>query len=762
MNNFMTSIRILGVYPYQESQGSSDPIMLKALDPNNFTNVINHHDEYILGLTYDEYGTPIFVEIYDFDTILIKPYNQFAPDELNEMIDGLYDRYGNLHDTIEDLDFTLSDEDRAAIVAEVEASIEPPVIDDITKAEIVGQITESIEIPTKVSELENDSEFITNDNANFVLKTGDTMTGSLTVTSTSSTVSSGVILDPRATDGVSSLGLQFNSKGDLQLNVAPFSVKQSLTGFRGAGNNYQPIMKFSPSVILDGIQDPYQATQAASKHYVDNLIPTKTSDLENDSGFITIDDIDTSTIVVPVKTSELENDSGFITADDISSSIKNIWYGKCESTGAIKDIITTTGDFSNTVGNILIVDFLRAQVGSSQVTYTIDNVSGWSVYRRAGDTSNNVYASWGEAHTEIFVVTGDKYLTQLPSVAGARSYGVVRLSDAIDSTNSEINGSAATPYAVKQVYDLATANANVIESISVNSIAQEIIDKNVNIRVPTTTSELTNNSDFTTKEYVDNAVSSAAGSTTTTATTITTNNAQDANSGGYVLFSGYSGTRTKDTLYKTRDVSVGASSSGIIMYLGSATDGNTNQHGSIALQASTDNTVNHYNTIKSTPLTEDVSQILPAAGGTILNTSTTKISDVRAAGPEIGTLTINNTETVLHAPENISAFNNDAGYITSEQAPSVGFLPIPITYDTDTVTFTTSVDFAALSRWDIPIGSYNGEYFYLNKNTGESLTLINFPRYMDTVMGYGDGSQPYGFLLNSDGTISGLFPEMQQ
>lgn len=41
--------------------------------------------------------------------------------------------------------------------------------------------------------------------------------------------------------------------------------------------------------------------------------PTKTSELENDSGFITAEDIPP----VPTKTSELQNDSGFITLADL-------------------------------------------------------------------------------------------------------------------------------------------------------------------------------------------------------------------------------------------------------------------------------------------------------------------------------------------------------------------------------------------------------------------------------------------------------------
>ena len=46
-------------------------------------------------------------------------------------------------------------------------------------------------------------------------------------------------------------------------------------------------------------------------------IPTKTSELTNDSGFITSSDIPT----IPTKTSELTNDSNFVTSSDVATSI---------------------------------------------------------------------------------------------------------------------------------------------------------------------------------------------------------------------------------------------------------------------------------------------------------------------------------------------------------------------------------------------------------------------------------------------------------
>lgn len=46
-------------------------------------------------------------------------------------------------------------------------------------------------------------------------------------------------------------------------------------------------------------------------------VPTKTSDLTNDSGFITSDAIPT----VPTKTSDLDNDSGFVTTSEMNTAL---------------------------------------------------------------------------------------------------------------------------------------------------------------------------------------------------------------------------------------------------------------------------------------------------------------------------------------------------------------------------------------------------------------------------------------------------------
>ena len=63
-------------------------------------------------------------------------------------------------------------------------------------------------------------------------------------------------------------------------------------------------------------------------------IPTKTSDLHNDSGFITASD-------VPTKTSELTNDSGFISSTDLLNDYMiTAWFASISFNAPLKNIIS--------------------------------------------------------------------------------------------------------------------------------------------------------------------------------------------------------------------------------------------------------------------------------------------------------------------------------------------------------------------------------------------------------------------------------------
>ena len=84
-----------------------------------------------------------------------------------------------------------------------------------------------------------------------------------------------------------------------------------------------------------------QAREELSEKADIDQIPSKTSQLDNDSGFITSSDIPT----IPTKTSQLDNDSGFITSSDIPS------------------IPTKTSDLTNDSGFITSSDVYHETLG---------------------------------------------------------------------------------------------------------------------------------------------------------------------------------------------------------------------------------------------------------------------------------------------------------------------------------------------------------------------------------------------------------------
>ena|SRR5690625_792557 len=81
-------------------------------------------------------------------------------------------------------------------------------------------------------------------------------------------------------------------------------------------------------------------------------IPSSTSDLENDSGFITGEDIP-EIPEVPTQTSQLENDSGFITEDNLPSVPTNV-------SELNNDANYITGNYNNSESGLTATDIQSA------------------------------------------------------------------------------------------------------------------------------------------------------------------------------------------------------------------------------------------------------------------------------------------------------------------------------------------------------------------------------------------------------------------
>lgn len=179
----------------------------------------------------------------------------------------------------------------------------------------------NIEVPTKTSELQNDSEFITssdvpaiNDATLTIQKNGSTVQ---TFTANSSSNKTANIEVPTKTSDLQ------NDSGFITSSAIPAVNNGTLT-IQKNGTTVQTFTANSSSNKTANIE-----------------VPTKTSDLQNDSGFITSSSVGNGTITVqkngstvdtfttnqssnktvnitvPTKTSDITNDSGFITLSDV-------------------------------------------------------------------------------------------------------------------------------------------------------------------------------------------------------------------------------------------------------------------------------------------------------------------------------------------------------------------------------------------------------------------------------------------------------------
>ena len=188
----------------------------------------------------------------------------------------------------------------------------------------------SLSIPTALSELTNDTNFATtNDLANYLPLIGGTMTGAITTIENQA----GIILRGHASYLA---GISYRTNGDEAMcfenkyapaswifrNKSPTSYSTSWTDVTPSmqiKNQCVAINKLIPSgsngsynLDVSGTANAttiYENGTALSNKYMDinTSIPTKTSDLTNDSGFIT-------SSAIPTNISAFTNDSGYLTS----------------------------------------------------------------------------------------------------------------------------------------------------------------------------------------------------------------------------------------------------------------------------------------------------------------------------------------------------------------------------------------------------------------------------------------------------------------
>ena len=217
--------------------------------------------------------------------------------------------------------------------------------------------TVDISVPTKTSDLTNDSGFVTgadlptvNDGTLTIQKNGTTID---TFTANSSSNKTVDISVPTKTSDLTNDSGFITSSDIPAAPVSDVQVDGVSVVTSGVANITLPTVNDGTLTIQKNgtTIDTFTANSSANKT-VDISVPTKTSDLTNDSGFITssslptVNDatltiqkngttVDTFTanassnktvnITVPTNTSDLTNDSGFITSGDIPAQVQSDW-----------------------------------------------------------------------------------------------------------------------------------------------------------------------------------------------------------------------------------------------------------------------------------------------------------------------------------------------------------------------------------------------------------------------------------------------------
>lgn len=185
----------------------------------------------------------------------------------------------------------------------VDRSQQAEQIDENTKN--IGELTKQVNdifIPTKVSELENDKGFITQeqvDLSDYALK---------------SDIPTDYAKKEHLHDEYANKEHEHSQYLTQHQDLSEYALKKDIpTDYakeNHAHDNYS---------LKDHKHDEYLTEHQSLEDYaLKNEIPSKTSELTNDSGFITTADIPS----IPTKVSELNNDSGFITINDIPEQEK--------------------------------------------------------------------------------------------------------------------------------------------------------------------------------------------------------------------------------------------------------------------------------------------------------------------------------------------------------------------------------------------------------------------------------------------------------
>ena len=284
------------------------------------------------------------------------------------------------------------------------------------------------------------------------------------------------------------------------------------------------VMENGESVVVNGIA------------YI--TVPTKTSDLTNDSGFIRSNNLSKVAIsgnyndlnnkpIIPTKTSDLTNDSGFITTNvdnlnnyTLTSDLSNVAItGSYDDLSNKPTIPTETSDLTNDSGFItnsvdnLVNYTLTSHLATVSITGDYDDLSNTpTIPTKTSDLTND----------SGFITDSYHDNTKQDTLVSGTNIKTINNESLLGSGNITVSGGASTDVQINGTSITSNNVADIITESSYNASTNKIATMSDIPNVPTKTSDLTNDSGF-----IDNTVNNLTNYSTTSDLNTALNNIED-------------------------------------------------------------------------------------------------------------------------------------------------------------------------------------------------------------------------------------------
>ena len=389
----------------------------------------------------------------------------------------IYDEYIWVNNAFEKIGSTDVDLSQYLLKTDISAWAKASTKPTYTASE-VGALPDTTQIPTKVSDLTNDSGFITG-----YTETDPTVPAWAKTPSKPTYTAYEVGALPDSTEIPSKTSDLTNDSGFITSSSVPsaYTSNPQMDGTASAGSStawargdHRHPTDTSRQAALSSTQlaAVNSGVTAAKVQEWDAIeIPTKTSELTNDSGFITsapvqsvngqtgvvsLDAADVGALpdstFIPSKTSDLTNDSGYLT----SIPGAPVYYGTCNTAANAAAKVVDCPDFVLKTGAIVAIYFANGQTyavtSSSPCTINVNGTGAYPMLRASGRATPQYvpqYFFQGGVIIE-FIFDGSGWVALEGRQAGTTYYGLVKLTTSLTSSSTMM---ALTASAGKSLQD---------------------------------------------------------------------------------------------------------------------------------------------------------------------------------------------------------------------------------------------------------------------------------------------------------------------